>query len=95
MRPARWRRAPTEPARRGGRLRRGEMAGRPLDAMAAIAVGLRRLSMTAGAIGPVKAMIRSLELAPLERLTTELLDRPDRSLRRELKNFAVENGIAI
>ncbi len=73
----------------------GEMAGRPLDAMAAIAVGLRRLSMTAGAIGPVKAMIRSLELAPLERLTTELLDRPDRSLRRELKNFAVENGIAI
>lgn len=73
----------------------GEMAGRPVDAMAAIAVGLRRLSMTAGSIGPVKAMIRSLELPPLQSHLQGLLDLPERSLRGELKKFAVDNGIAI
>ncbi|MEQ8501686.1 MAG: phosphoenolpyruvate--protein phosphotransferase [Sneathiellaceae bacterium] len=73
----------------------GEMAGRPVDAMAAIGVGVRRLSMTAGSVGPVKAMIRSLQLPPLQARLQELLDLPQRSLRGELKNFAAENGIVI
>jgi hypothetical protein len=39
----------------------GEMAGRPLEAMALVALGYRSLSMTASAIGPVKAMIVGLD----------------------------------
>ena len=39
----------------------GEMGGRTLEAMALIGLGIERLSITPAAIGPVKAMIRSLE----------------------------------
>ena len=39
----------------------GEIAGRPLDAMALAAIGYRSLSMASAAIGPVKAMIRALD----------------------------------
>ena len=35
----------------------GEMAGRPIEAMALIALGFRSLSMAPASIGPVKAMI--------------------------------------
>ena len=42
----------------------GEMAGHPLDAMALVGIGFRVLSMAPGSVGPVKAMIRSLDLAP-------------------------------
>ena len=40
----------------------GEMAGRPLDAMALLGLGIRTLSMQPGQIGPIKMMIRSLNL---------------------------------
>src|SRR3546814_15000532 len=43
----------------------GEMASRPLEAMALIGLGLERLSMPAGAIGPVKEMLRSLDVPHL------------------------------
>ena len=39
----------------------GEMGGRTLEAMALIGIGIRRLSITPVAVGPVKAMIRSLD----------------------------------
>ena len=40
----------------------GDMAGNPLEAMVLIALGFRTLSMAATAIGPVKTMIRSLDV---------------------------------
>ncbi|MFM9978698.1 MAG: phosphoenolpyruvate--protein phosphotransferase [Sphingomonadaceae bacterium] len=43
----------------------GEMGGRPLEAMALLGLGIDRLSITPAAVGPVKAMIRSLDLAAL------------------------------
>jgi phosphotransferase system, enzyme I, PtsP len=43
----------------------GEMGGRPLEAMALLGLGIDRLSITPAAVGPVKAMIRSLDLATL------------------------------
>ena len=39
----------------------GEMGGRTLEAMALIGIGIRRLSITPARVGPVKAMIRSLD----------------------------------
>jgi phosphotransferase system enzyme I (PtsP) len=39
----------------------GEMGGRPLGAMALIALGFRNFSMAATAIGPIKAMVLSLD----------------------------------
>lgn len=73
----------------------GEMAGRPLDAMALIGLGLRTLSMSPGQIGPVKMMIRSMVLADVERFVDRLCGRTDHSLRPRLAAFAAERGIVI
>lgn len=71
----------------------GEAAGKPLEALALIGSGIRSLSVPAGAVGPVKLMVRSLHLEELEPFVGTLLERPDRSVREELKTFAVQNGI--
>ena len=73
----------------------GEMAGRPLEAMALLGVGIRNLSMSAPSIGPVKAMVRSLFLPSLEEYMATLYDRPDHSVRQYLRNFALDHGVSI
>ncbi len=73
----------------------GEMAGEPVDAMALIALGFRSLSMTATAIGPLKAMIRSLDVADAARYLDAIGDRPDHSLRPWLEAYARDHAIAL
>ena len=73
----------------------GEMAGRPLEAMALIGVGIRSLSVSAPAIGPVKTMVRSLAIGPLESYMLTLLDSPDHSLRGKLNAFAHDHGVVL
>ena len=73
----------------------GEMAGQPLEAMALIGVGFRTLSMAPASIGPVKAMVRSLELAPLEALLAGLATLPPRTLRSKLHDFARDHAVAV
>jgi phosphotransferase system enzyme I (PtsP) len=73
----------------------GEMAGRPLEAMALIGLGFRRISMTAGAIGPVKEMVRSMEVAPLAAYIDQLCDSPERNLRLHLQNYARNRGVTV
>lgn len=73
----------------------GEMAGRPLEAMALLGIGVRSLSMSASSVGPVKAMVRSLFLPALENYMTRLYDLPDRSVREKLRNFAVDHGVQL
>ena len=73
----------------------GEMGGRPLEAMALIGLGIDRLSITPAAIGPVKAMIRSLDAGALRAQMSGFLARPARSLRNDLTAWAESNGVAI
>jgi len=73
----------------------GEMAGRPVEALALLAVGVRCLSMSPGAIGPVKAMIRSLDLAEATGFMDAALLRPDRPMRETLRLFAADHAIEI
>ncbi len=73
----------------------GEMAGRPLEAMALLGVGVRSLSMSATSIGPVKAMVRSLFLPALEDYMATLFSLPDHSVREYLRNFALDHGVQI
>jgi len=73
----------------------GEAAGKPLEAMALIGLGIRSLSVPAAAVGPVKLMVRGLQLSELEPFVGTLLERPDRSLREALKAFAEDNAIAL
>ncbi len=73
----------------------GEMAGRPLDAMALLGLGLRTLSMHPANIGPVKLMIRSMNLSEVTPFVDKLCGRTDHSLRTRLAAFAAERGIAL
>jgi len=73
----------------------GEMAGRPLDAMALIGIGFRSLSMAPPSVGPVKTMLRSLDVAALRQYMQGLFQRPDHSLRPKLKAFAKDHGVLI
>jgi phosphotransferase system enzyme I (PtsP) len=73
----------------------GEMAGKPLEAMALIGLGFRSISMAPASVGPVKAMVLSLDASSLQARLDEMLDRRTTSLREELKRFAVETGVQI
>ena len=73
----------------------GEMAGRPLDAMALIGVGFRSLSMAPSFIGPVKTMIRSLNYGDVSRYIQTLQSMPVHSLREKLREFAIDHGVMI
>ncbi len=73
----------------------GEMAGRPLEAMALIGLGVRRLSMAPASVGPVKEMVRSMNARSVEQYVLSLLDSPSKSLRFGLKAFAIDHGVKL
>ena len=54
----------------------GEMAGRPLEAMALIGIGIDSFSITPAAVGPVKAMVRSIDAAAVRTKVESLLAKP-------------------
>jgi phosphotransferase system enzyme I (PtsP) len=73
----------------------GEMAGRPLEAMALIALGYRSISMAPASVGPVKSMILSLDAGAIERWMAGNIHSGEGSLRARLKRFAEEQGVEI
>ncbi len=73
----------------------GEMGGRPLEAMALIGLGIDRLSITPAAVGPIKAMVRSLDRAALMAKMQALLLDPPRDMRGALAGWAAENGVEL
>jgi phosphotransferase system enzyme I (PtsP) len=73
----------------------GEMAGQPLAAMALIGLGFRNISMSPVSIGPVKAMIRSLDVEQVRECVAPLLTLDDPSARDRLRLFAKEHGVII
>lgn len=73
----------------------GEMARKPLDALALIGVGVRSLSVSASAIGPLKAMIRSMNLSEVTTYLHYLLGSSEPSVRHWLAAYAKDHDIAI
>ncbi|UAK24912.1 phosphoenolpyruvate--protein phosphotransferase [Sphingomonas nostoxanthinifaciens] len=73
----------------------GEMGGRALEALALIGIGIERLSITPAAIGPVKAMVRSVDLSAIRRVMSEWLVHPPRDMRAELTHWATANDVRI
>ncbi len=66
----------------------GEMAGRPLEAMALLGLGIDRLSTTPAGVGPVKAMIRSLDLGALRADMPAILAHPAADPRGQYRDWA-------
>jgi len=75
----------------------GEIAGRPLEAMALLALGYRSISMSPAGIGPVKAMLLQLDLAKLRARLLPRLEPSgrDTDIREFLTAFAEDNGVSI
>jgi phosphotransferase system enzyme I (PtsP) len=73
----------------------GEIAGRPLEAMALVGLGITSLSMQASMIGPVKMMIRNLDMQALRPFVDRLCAHAGPSARNELADFAAAHGVPI
>ncbi len=72
----------------------GEMSGRPLDALALIGLGFRSISMAPASIGPVKAMILSLNAAAARSQLTALL-KSGGDIRTLLRQFAEDTDTTL
>ena len=73
----------------------GEMSSKPLEAMALVGLGFRRISMSPAAIGPVKMMVRSLNARTLESFLEGLYGLPDPSVREQLRDFADDHSVIV
>jgi phosphotransferase system enzyme I (PtsP) len=75
----------------------GELASKPLGALALVALGYRTLSVTPSAHGPVKALLLDLDTAKAAELLHPLLERPagSVSIREKLAAFAEAEGLQI
>lgn len=73
----------------------GEMGGRPLEAMALIGLGIDRLSITPAAVGPIKAMVRSLDRSALIDAMAPWLADPRAPLRDVLTGWASEHSVEL
>lgn len=75
----------------------GELSGRPLEAMALLALGYQGLSMSPAAIGPIRAMVLSVHAGRLRECVHDLLVRADPalSIRERLTEFAAQENIAL
>ena len=73
----------------------GEMGGRTLEAMGLLGLGIPRLSITPASIAPVKAMIRSLDLAALRITVDALLDDGTQLVRPVLEKWAIDHGVEL
>ncbi|HWU61620.1 MAG TPA: phosphoenolpyruvate--protein phosphotransferase [Ensifer sp.] len=75
----------------------GEMAGKPLSAMALMGLGFRSISMSPAAIGPVKAMLLGLDVKQLSDVMNAALEEgyPREPMRHILEKFAAANNLPL
>jgi phosphotransferase system, enzyme I, PtsP len=73
----------------------GEMAGRPLEAFALVALGFEGLSMPPSGIGPVKQMVLSCDREAARRGVETLLKATQGSVRGELETLARKLYVAV
>ncbi|MGB4100908.1 MAG: phosphoenolpyruvate--protein phosphotransferase [Alphaproteobacteria bacterium] len=73
----------------------GEMAGRPLEAMALLGLGVTALSFSPASFIQIKKMVRSLHVRKLQEYVSSQLLRPESSLRNKLQAFALDHGVVL
>ncbi|MEO1489136.1 MAG: phosphoenolpyruvate--protein phosphotransferase, partial [Pseudomonadota bacterium] len=73
----------------------GEMGGRRLEALALMGIGFRRLSITPAAVGPIKELVRQIDLGELTLAMDGWLADPSISLRDALNQWASARGLDV
>ncbi len=71
----------------------GEMGGRPIDALALLGLGIRNLSITPASVGPIKAMVRSLDLGEVKLELEAILKEAPAEPRTRLEQWASQHKI--
>ena len=67
----------------------GEDAGRPVEALCFAALGLRTLSMRPASVGPVKHLLRRVDLTEVKAIMDEAIANGDQSVRRAVADWLV------
>jgi phosphotransferase system enzyme I (PtsP) len=73
----------------------GEMGGRPLEAMSLVGIGVENFSITPAGVGPLKAMIRSLDAEAIRARMDQLLSKPPKDVRKTLIDWARRHNVTI
>ncbi|MBB6225102.1 phosphoenolpyruvate--protein phosphotransferase [Rhizobium leguminosarum] len=75
----------------------GELASKPISAMALLGIGFRSISMSPASIGPVKAMLLGLDVGALATAMDEVLDdvHAMTPMREVLARFAESHNIPL
>jgi phosphotransferase system enzyme I (PtsP) len=75
----------------------GELASKPIGALALIGLGYRALSVTPSAMGPVKAMLLDVDAGKVDEVLRPLLASPagSVSVRDRLEAFAAAEGLQL
>jgi phosphotransferase system enzyme I (PtsP) len=71
----------------------GEMGGRRLEALALLGLGFRRLSITPVSVGPIKELVRKVDLDEIGAAMSRWLSAPPPDMRAALAAWAEERGI--
>ena len=71
----------------------GEMGGRRLEALALLGIGIRRLSITPAAVGPIKELVCKTNLADIADAMVGWLANPPENLRAEVQQWALDHGL--
>ncbi len=70
----------------------GEDAGRPIEALCLAAMGLRNLSMRPASIGPVKSLLRRVNLGEVRDVIIQARERGDQSVRPAVMEYLRNAG---
>jgi phosphotransferase system enzyme I (PtsP) len=70
------------------------MGGRRLEALALIGAGIRRLSITPAAVGPIKELVCKIDLAAIEQAMDGWLASPPANMRAAMEDWACRHGIS-
>jgi phosphotransferase system enzyme I (PtsP) len=73
----------------------GEMGGRRLEALALLGIGIRRLSITPAAVGPIKELVRKVDTKEIGQAMAGWLASPPPDLRTSLQKWAEEREIEV
>ncbi|RPE67037.1 phosphotransferase system enzyme I (PtsP) [Pacificibacter maritimus] len=71
----------------------GEDAGRPLEAVCFAAMGLKSLSMRPASIGPIKHILRQVNLDAIAELISSAAARGEQSVRKDVATYLADQGI--
>jgi len=75
----------------------GELASKPIGALALVGIGYRTLSLAPSALGAVKSMLLDLDAKKVEALLRPLVETPTPgvSIRERLEAFAAAEGLSL